>query len=170
MWLTGLPSSGKSTIAHALEEALLGMGHEASVLDGDNLRHGLCADLGFTPADRRENIRRAAEVARLLNEAGLIVIAAFITPYRADRGRARGIIGAERFVEVFVDAPLEVCAARDPKGLYARALRGALPDFTGVGAPYEPPEQPAVHLRTAEQAPEPAVAAVVAELRSRGIL
>ncbi|HEX7052610.1 MAG TPA: adenylyl-sulfate kinase [Burkholderiales bacterium] len=148
VWLTGLSGAGKSSIAGALERRLLDAGRACYLLDGDAIRAGVSRDLGFAPADRRENIRRSAEIARLINEAGLIAIAAFISPYRADREMARQIVGAARFVEVYVDAPLAVCEARDPKGLYRRARRGEIAEFTGVSAPYEPPQAPDVVLAT----------------------
>ena len=150
LWLTGLSGAGKSTIACALERRLLDGGHAAYVLDGDNVRHGLNRDLGFSPQDRTENIRRIAEVARLLNDAGLIVITAFISPYCEDRAMARSIIGADDFMEVHVNTPLEVCEGRDPKGFYRRARAGELPAFTGVSAPYEPPLEPVCSLDTAD--------------------
>jgi len=170
IWLTGLSGSGKSTIAYALEEELVAAGHACMVLDGDNLRHGLCRDLGFSPADRAENIRRLAEVAKLFCDAGLIVITAFISPYRADRDAARGIIGAERFVETFVDAPLAECERRDPKGLYAKARAGQIPEFTGISAPYEPPEQPELHLDSGARDVPTLVAELLVELRRRGTI
>ncbi|WP_024697145.1 adenylyl-sulfate kinase [Pseudomonas avellanae] len=139
VWLTGLSGSGKSTLAFALERALMDLGKLAYTLDGDNIRQGLCRDLGFSAEDRSENIRRIAEVARLMNDAGLIVISSFISPYEADREAARSIIGHERFMEVFISTPLETCIQRDPKGLYRRAMAGELKDFTGISAPYEPP-------------------------------
>ena len=148
IWLTGLPGSGKSTIARALESALFQQRKLAYVLDGDNMRHGLCSDLGFSPEDRKENIRRVGEVAKLLADAGLICIAAFISPYRADRQIVRGILRPDEFIEVYVNAPVEVCERRDPKGHYARARAGELKDFTGISAPYEPPENPDVELCT----------------------
>ncbi len=148
VWLTGLSGAGKTTIAHAVEAELRRRRYGACVLDGDCLRRGLCSDLGFSPADRQENIRRVGEVARLFADAGLICIVALISPYRRDRARARAAAPPERFIEVFVNAPLEICEARDPKGLYARARAGALSDFTGISAPYEPPDQPEVELRT----------------------
>ncbi len=148
VWLTGLPGSGKSTLAHALERRLIDAGRAAFVLDGDNLRHGLTRDLGFTPEGRRENVRRVAEAARLMNDAGLIVIAALISPYREDRLLAGGIIGPESFFEVHVSASAEACELRDPKGLYARARRGEIAEFTGVNAPYETPEAPALRLES----------------------
>jgi bifunctional enzyme CysN/CysC len=150
LWLTGLSGSGKSTFAYALEGRLIAAGHACVVLDGDNVRHGLNRDLGFSPEDRAENIRRIAEVAKLFNEAGLIVITSFISPYRQDRALAREIIGADRFIETLVDAPLEECERRDPKGLYKKARAGQLPDFTGISAPYEAPEEPDLRLETAE--------------------
>lgn len=146
IWLTGLSGSGKSTIADILDRKLQARGWHAAVLDGDNLRHGLASDLGFSDADRSENVRRVAHVASLMADAGLIVIVSLISPFQADRQRARETIGADRFVEVFVDASLEVCQTRDPKGMYARAMAGNLPRFTGVGAPYEAPEAPDLRL------------------------
>jgi bifunctional enzyme CysN/CysC len=168
LWLTGLSSSGKSTLAQNLEKRLIAEGRAAYVLDGDNLRGGLNRDLGFSSADRTENIRRLAEVARLFNEAGLIVLTAFISPFRRDRESARAIIGAERFLEVFVDAPIEVCESRDPKGLYKKARAGEIPQFTGVSAPYEPPESPALHLRTDRMTVERCVEEVMARLKGKG--
>ncbi|MEF8732009.1 MAG: adenylyl-sulfate kinase [Candidatus Accumulibacter meliphilus] len=152
LWLTGLSAAGKSTLAFTLERELHDRGRACTVLDGDNVRHGLNRNLGFSPADRSENIRRIAEVARLMNDAGLIVITAFISPWRADRAAARAIIGAARFLEVHVSTPLAVCEARDPKGFYGQARRGELPAFTGVSSPYEPPEQAALTLDTAQLA------------------
>ena len=148
IWLTGLSGSGKSTIAKELERDLTDQGHLCYILDGDNVRHGLNRDLGFSLEDRQENIRRIAEVARLMNEAGVIVITAFISPYRADRAAAREIIGKDDFVEVFVDTPLEVCEARDPKGLYKKARAGEIPQFTGISDPYEAPTAPELILNT----------------------
>jgi len=149
LWLTGLSGSGKSTLAYALEQRLIAAGHACVVLDGDNVRHGLNRDLGFSPEDRAENIRRVAEVAKLFNEAGLIVITSFISPYRQDRALARQIIGDDRFIEALVDAPLEECERRDPKGLYQKARAGQILDFTGISAPYEAPEAPELTLDTA---------------------
>ena len=148
VWLTGLSGAGKSTLAAELKRRLAGAGKPCYVLDGDALRAGISRDLGFAPQDRRENIRRAAEIARLMNDAGLIVLAAFISPYRSDRRMAAQIIGPDRFIEAYLDAPLEICEKRDPKGLYRKARAGALVDFTGVSAPYEPPESPAIVLDT----------------------
>lgn len=148
VWLTGLSGAGKSTLACALEERLVRAGRPAYVLDGDNLRHRLNSDLGFSPRDRQENIRRSAEVARLMNDAGLIVICAFISPLREDRDMARMIIGAGNFIETHVSAPCAVCEERDPKGLYRKARAGLIAEFTGVSAPYEVPLQPALTLDT----------------------
>ena len=148
VWLTGLSGSGKSTLAFSLEKALFDMGRAAYVLDGDNVRHGLCRDLGFSAEDRAENIRRVAEVAHLMNTAGLIVITSFISPYRADREQARQIIGPDRFIEVHVSTPLQACEARDEKGLYRKARAGELSHFTGVSAPYEAPSAPALDIDT----------------------
>lgn len=149
IWLTGLSGAGKSTLAFALEHRLLEMGQACYVLDGDNVRHGLNRDLGFSHEDRKENIRRIAEVTKLMNDAGLIVITAFISPYRGDRETARQIVGLNRFREVHVSTPLAICETRDPKGLYSRARTGLIPEFTGVSAPYEAPLQPALELDTA---------------------
>ncbi|WP_296224736.1 adenylyl-sulfate kinase [Ralstonia sp. UBA689] len=148
LWLTGLSGAGKSTLAYALEKRLYEARQPCAVLDGDNLRHHLNHDLGFTEADRTENLRRAAEVARLMNDVGLIVITAFISPLRADRAMARAIIGADRFMEVHVCTALSVCEARDPKGLYARARGGLIPQFTGVSSPYEMPMAPSLQIDT----------------------
>lgn len=170
LWLTGLSGSGKSTIAKGLERALVDMGHACTVLDGDNIRHGLNRDLGFSAEDRRENIRRIAEVARLFNEAGVIAVSAFISPYRDDRDGARAIVGADRFLEVHVSTPIEVCEARDPKRLYRRARAGKIPQFTGVSDPYEAPVHPEVRLDTSSQAVEESVRILVDALRQRGCL
>jgi adenylyl-sulfate kinase len=148
IWLTGLSGAGKSTIAIELENKLFTLGRHTYILDGDNIRHGLCSDLGFSHEDRTENIRRIGEAARLFADAGIICIAAFISPYRADRDLARKIAPEGRFFEVYVNAPLEVCEHRDPKGLYARARAGQLKEFTGISAPYEPPLKPEIELDT----------------------
>jgi adenylyl-sulfate kinase len=148
VWLTGLSASGKSTIATEFERTLFELGKHAYVLDGDNVRHGLCSDLGFSPEDRKENIRRVGEVAKLFADAGTICITAFISPYRSDRDFVRQILPAGRFIEVFVNAPIEVCAQRDPKGLYRKARAGEIKDFTGISAPYEPPACPELELLT----------------------
>lgn len=174
LWLTGLSGCGKSTIAGALEHALIASGHPAYVLDGDNLRHGLNSDLGFSPQDRAENIRRAGELARILADAGLIVIASFISPYAADRLRVRQLVGPDEFVEVFVDAPVEVCEARDPKGLYKKAraavAAGKPLGFTGIDAPYETPSNPEIHLKSQEQSVSQAVEIIFNYLRRHGRL
>ncbi len=170
LWLTGLSGSGKSTIARNLEVRLLAAGHACCVLDGDNLRQGLNRDLGFSPDDRAENIRRVAEVARLFNDSGLIVITAFISPYRADRDQARQIIGPDAFLEVFVDASLAVCEKRDPKGHYAKARAGTIESFTGVSAPYESPEKPDLVLPTATLSVDDVVDRLMVELTRRGFL
>ena len=142
LWFTGLSGSGKSTLANALDAELHGRGIKTVLLDGDNVRHGLCGDLGFSADDRHENLRRIAEVAKLMADTGLVVLTAFVSPYRSDRDRARAIVGPERFAEIYVDAPVEVCATRDVKGLYAKAQAGLITDFTGVNSPYEAPLAP----------------------------
>ena len=154
VWLTGLSASGKSTIANLLDRRLTIEGRHTYLLDGDNVRHGLCRDLGFTEADRVENIRRVAEVARLMVDAGLIVIVSFISPFRSERDYARSLFESGEFIEVFVDASLEACAARDPKGLYAKAFRGEIKNFTGIDSPYQPPVHPDLQLDTEELSPE----------------
>ncbi len=154
LWFTGLSGSGKSTIANLVEQQLHASGRHTILLDGDNVRHGLNRDLGFTAEDRVENIRRVAEVAKLMNDAGLIVLVSFISPFRSERRMARELLGEESFVEIFVDAPLEVCEARDPKGLYAKARAGRLANFTGIDSPYEAPLSPELHLRNHGQPPE----------------
>lgn len=148
IWLTGLSGAGKTTIAYALEAELHFQGRFVYVLDGDNIRHGLNSDLGFSLVERKENIRRVAEVARLMVDAGLIVIVAFISPFKSERNMARGLFEPDEFVEVFVDAALSICEQRDTKGLYALARGGGLPDFTGIDSPYEVPESPEIHLHT----------------------
>ncbi len=164
VWFTGLSGSGKSTLASLLEKRLHAEGRHTFILDGDNVRHGLSRDLGFTEADRVENIRRIAEVARLMTDAGLIVLVSFISPFRAERRMARELFPEGEFLEVFVDAPLEVCEGRDVKGLYAKARRGELPNFTGIDSAYEPPEHPEVHLRTDRDDPEACVERILARL------
>jgi bifunctional enzyme CysN/CysC len=148
LWLTGLSGSGKSTIATELERELFNLGRHAYLLDGDKMRHGLCSDLAFSPEDRKENIRRVGEVAKLFSDAGIICITAFISPYRADRELVRKMVEPGRFIEVFVNAPIEICEQRDPKGLYAKARANLIKEFTGVSAPYEAPEKPEIELRT----------------------
>jgi bifunctional enzyme CysN/CysC len=164
VWLTGLSSSGKSTVAMELERELFNSGRHAYVLDGDNLRHGLCSDLGFSHQDRKENIRRAGEMAKLFADAGLICITAFISPYRSDRDLVRGIVPPGKFLEVYLNAPLEVCEQRDAKGLYAKARRGEIKEFTGISAPYEPPAHAEVELRTDQSSVAECVAAILAKL------
>lgn len=161
LWLTGLSGAGKSTLATALHRQLQEAGQPVAVLDGDAVRGGLCRGLGFSPEDRRENIRRVAEVAKLMREAGLVVICALISPLREDRAMARDIVGAEHFREVHVATPLSVCEERDPKGLYRNARAQALPQFTGISAPYEEPLAPALRVDTSRVD----VAAAVAALR-----
>jgi adenylyl-sulfate kinase len=148
IWLTGLSSAGKSTIASELERELFNAGRHAYVLDGDNIRHGLGSDLGFSAKDRAENIRRVGEIAKLFADAGFICITAFISPYLQDREQARKLLEPGRFIEVFVNAPIEICEQRDPKGLYAKARAKEIKDFTGISAPYEPPPKPEIELRT----------------------
>jgi bifunctional enzyme CysN/CysC len=170
VWFTGLSGSGKSTIANALERRLLALGRRSYLLDGDNVRHGLNRDLGFTAADRVENIRRIAEVAKLMVDAGLIVLTAFISPYRAERQMARAMLEDGEFIEVHVDTPLEVAEARDVKGLYRKARRGELKNFTGIDAPYEPPEAPELRIGTVDCTADEAAERVLGLLRDRGIL
>ena len=169
LWFTGLSGSGKSTIANLVEQVLFAAGRQCYSLDGDNLRQGLCRDLGFTDADRVENIRRAGEVAKLFLDAGLMVLCSFISPFRADRQMLRDLIGDNDFLEIHVDAPIEICIARDPKGLYAKAKAGLIPNFTGLGSPYEAPEKPDISLKTAESSAEACAEQVLAILRQRGI-
>jgi bifunctional enzyme CysN/CysC len=157
IWLTGLPGAGKTTLANALEQRLRAAGHHTYVLDGDSLRLGLCRDLGFSEADRIENIRRVAEVARLMFDAGLIVIVALVSPFRAQRSSARRLFPDGEFIEVFVDTPLEECERRDPKGMYAMARRGQLDDFTGIDSRYEYPEHPEARVDAGAESVEESV-------------
>jgi bifunctional enzyme CysN/CysC len=166
VWLTGLSASGKSTIATELERELFRLGQHVYVLDGDNMRHGLCSDLGFSPRDRKENIRRIGETAKLFAEAGTICITAFISPYRSDRDLVRKILEPGMFMEVYVNAPLEVCESRDPKGLYAKARSHQIKEFTGISAPYEAPEHPELELRTDQLSPAESVARIIEHLQS----
>jgi bifunctional enzyme CysN/CysC len=170
VWLTGLSGAGKSTVANRVEQLLLARGAHSMLLDGDNVRHGLNRDLGFTDTDRVENIRRLGEVAKLMADAGLIVITAFISPFRADRQMAREIAAPHQFVEVFIDTPLEECMRRDPKGLYAKAKSGAIPNFTGLDSPYEAPEEPELTLSTVDRTADALAEALVEALRARGIV
>ena len=170
LWFTGLSGSGKSTIANIVERELHARGVRTYLLDGDNVRHGLSKDLGFTDADRVENIRRVGEVARLMVDAGLVVLTAFISPFRSERALARSMVDAGEFVEIFVDTPLAVVEARDPKGLYKKARRGELKNFTGIDSPYEAPQTPELHVDTSQQTPEQAATAIVDALVARGIV
>ncbi|KMO37088.1 adenylylsulfate kinase [Methylobacterium variabile] len=170
LWMTGLSGAGKSTVADRIEHRLWQCGHHTMILDGDNLRFGLNKDLTFTDAGRVENIRRTAEVAKLMLDAGLIVICSLISPFRRERTEARQLVGADEFLEVFVDAPLDECMRRDPKGLYARALAGQIPNFTGISSPYEPPDAPEIHLRTDMADVDTLAGQVLDELRRRGII
>ena len=160
VWLTGISGAGKTTIARALQRRMLEHGRVAIVLDGDELRHGVCSDLGFSHRDRTENIRRAGEIARLLFDQGVVVICAFVSPYREDRARVRGLLPAGRFVEIYVKADVETCRARDPKGLYARQAAGGLEQLTGVSAPYEEPLTPDATVDTRTLSAEDAADAV----------
>ncbi len=170
VWFTGLSGAGKSTVANIVEKKLAAMGQHTYLLDGDNVRHGLNKDLGFTDADRVENIRRIGEVAGLMVDSGLIVLTAFISPFRSERALARSIVDDDEFIEVFVETPLNIAEQRDPKGLYKKARRGELKNFTGIDSPYEPPEQPEIVVDTSALSAEQAAEKVVAELRRKGIL
>ena len=170
LWFTGLSGSGKSTIANLVEKQLTAEGKHTYLLDGDNVRHGLNKDLGFTDADRVENIRRVGEAAKLFVDAGLIVLTAFISPFRSERRMARELVGEGEFLEVFIDTPIEVCMQRDPKGLYEKARAGTIKNFTGVDSPYEAPQQPDLVIRTVEASPEAHAQAIVAALRDKGYL
>lgn len=161
LWFTGLSGSGKSTIANAVEQALFAANYQTYVLDGDGLRNGLNAGLGFNAADREENLRRTAEVAKLFADAGMITLASFISPLKKDRDMVKTIIGAEQFYEIFVEAPLEICESRDVKGLYKKARTGEIPYFTGISAPYEMPEHPDLILKTSDMSLEATVEKVV---------
>ena len=170
VWFTGLSASGKSTVALMVDKCLTERGQYCCVLDGDNIRHGLNSDLGFSPEDRNENIRRIGQVSKLLSANGTIALTAFISPYRADRDRNRAIHDAGDFLEVHVDCPLAVCERRDPRGLYAKARAGAIAEFTGISAPYEQPLGPELVLRTDRESPEESASKVVAYLELNGYL
>jgi adenylylsulfate kinase len=170
VWLTGLSGSGKSTIAVDLEKRLWERGIRAYILDGDNIRHGLNKNLGFSPEDRTENIRRIGEVAKLFTEAGVVALTAFISPYRADRDQVRKIMADGDFVEVHVDCPVEVCEQRDVKGLYKKARAGEIKEFTGISAPYEAPEKPELTINTAGQSVEDSAKQILAYLEKQGII
>jgi len=170
LWFTGLSGAGKSTLAHAVEEKLHAMGCRTYVLDGDNVRHGLCGDLSFSDADRRENIRRIGEMAKLFIDAGVIVLTAFISPFRVDRERVRGMVMPGDFLEIYCQCSVEVCETRDVKGLYKKARAGEVKDFTGISSPYEEPLKPELIVDTAGQPLETCVEQVLALLRERGIL
>lgn len=170
LWFTGLSFSGKSTLANEVQKRLFERGHLSYVLDGDNIRYGLNRDLGFSPEDRNENIRRIGEVARLFRDAGVITMTAFISPYRADRKSARDLAGEGEFVEVFCRCGLETCEKRDTRGLYRKARAGEIPEFTGISAPYEEPENPEIVLQTDRERVEESVQKVIALLEEKGII
>ena len=170
LWFTGLSGSGKSTIANALETKLYEMGKHTYLLDGDNIRHGLNKDLGFSNEDRIENIRRIGEVSRLFVDAGLIVLSAFISPFRSDRQIVRELVQETEFIEVFVDTSLEICEERDPKGLYKKARKGEILSFTGISSPYEAPEAPEIHLKTVNMSIEQSVDTIITYMKNRGYL
>jgi bifunctional enzyme CysN/CysC len=170
LWFTGLSGSGKSTVANVVEQKLHARGRHTVTLDGDNVRHGLNRDLGFTSADRVENIRRVAEVSKLMVSAGLITLSAFISPFRSEREMARDMLEDGEFVEIFVDTPLDVAEARDRKGLYAKARAGEIKNFTGIDSPYEPPEHPEIVIKTAEKDAETNADEIIAWLEERGYL
>ena len=170
IWLTGLSGSGKSTIAVETQAQLFEMGCQVYILDGDNIRHGLNKDLGFSPADREENIRRIGEVAKLFADAGMIVLTSFISPYRKDRDHARGLLNPGDFIEIYVNAPLEICEERDPKGLYKKARTGEIPEFTGISAPYEPPIKPELEIRTDQLSVEESAQRIIDYLKKQRII
>ena len=170
LWFTGLSGAGKSTLAHAVEEALHQRGCRTFVLDGDNVRHGLCKDLGFSTADRIENIRRVGEIAKLFMESGIIVLTAFILPFRADRERVRNMVEHGEFIEIYCDTPIEICEARDTKGLYEKARAGQIPEFTGISSPYETPKNPELAVNTGTDELDACVRRVIDELTRRSII
>ncbi|GEA10409.1 adenylyl-sulfate kinase [Alteromonas sp. KUL49] len=170
LWLTGLSGSGKSTLANLLEKKLHEQGKHTYLLDGDNVRHGLCGDLGFSDTDRVENIRRISEVAKLFVDSGCIAITAFISPFKADRDYCRNLLEEGEFIEVFVDTPLEVCEQRDPKGLYKKARSGEIKDFTGIDSAYEAPEQPEIHLIYQEEPAEQTAERLFELMKEKGLV
>jgi adenylylsulfate kinase len=170
LWFTGLSGSGKSTLAHALEEELHQRGCRTYVFDGDNVRHGLCRDLGFSTEDRSENIRRIGEMAKLFVDAGVIALTAFISPIREDRARARGLFPHGDFIEVYISCPLEVCETRDVKGLYKKARAGEIDNFTGISAPYEEPGNPEITIETQNRSVKECVDELIASLEHRGVI
>jgi adenylylsulfate kinase len=170
LWFTGLSGAGKSTLAHAVEKELHALGCRTFVFDGDNVRHGLCADLGFSQNDRVENIRRIGEMAKLFTEAGVIALTAFISPFHADRARVRNLVPDGDFVEIYCHCPLTICEQRDVKGLYAKARKGLINDFTGISSPYEPPDHPELSLDTGKLPLDTCVTEVLRLLRDRGII
>lgn len=170
LWFTGLSGSGKSTIANALDVALHQRGYHTFLLDGDNVRHGLCRDLGFSDDDREENIRRVGEVCKLFADAGLIVMSAFISPFTSDRRLVRGLFPAGEFIEVFMDTPLDTCESRDPKGLYQKARAGEIKHFTGIDSPYEVPSHPEIRLDTSCHTVEECVESLIGYLVERGLI
>ncbi|MFM7465518.1 MAG: adenylyl-sulfate kinase [Cyanobium sp.] len=170
LWFTGLSGAGKSTLANAVNSALFEQGLACYVLDGDNVRHGLCSDLGFSDGDREENIRRIGEVAKLFLDAGVVVLTAFVSPFRADRQRARALVDAGDFIEIHCAADLNVCEERDTKGLYAKARSGEIKEFTGISSPYEEPEQPELRIDTGHQSLDDCVSQVLAHLQQVGVI
>ena len=170
LWFTGLSGSGKSTLANAVEKKLFEMDYNVTVLDGDNVRHGLCSDLGFTEEDRNENMRRVGEVSKLFVEAGTIVLAAFVSPYREDRERVRSRLPHGDFYEVYCQCDLDVCEERDPKGLYARARKGEIANFTGISAPYEEPIKPDMVVNTSKLSIEEEVVEIISNLRKKNLV
>lgn len=170
IWFTGFSGAGKSTLAHAVEEVLHQHGCHTFVLDGDNVRHGLCGDLDFSAKDREENIRRVGEVAKLFVEAGVIVLTAFISPNRADRKRVRSKVEQGDFIEIYCDSPIEICETRDVKGIYKKARAGQIPEFTGISSPYETPENPELTIKTAEVELNACVQLIIGEIIHRGIV
>jgi bifunctional enzyme CysN/CysC len=170
LWFTGLSGAGKSTIANLVERRLHQGGHHTYLLDGDNIRHGLNVDLGFTNTDRVENVRRIAEVSKLFVDSGLIVLVSFISPFRDERRMARELMQAGEFIEIFVDAPVEVCQNRDPKGLYARAIKGEIKNFTGIDSPYEPPKNAEIRIDTTSLEPEEAADKIIEWMHVKGVI